>query len=69
LFPADQRTRCPNLPRRNHGESAGRFEVEHPGDYATLNSYQPRDGTGYYPSGGIGLVLIIIVILLLMGRI
>jgi len=21
------------------------FEVEHPGDYATINSYQPRDGT------------------------
>src|SRR5258708_9749030 len=25
--------------------NAGRFEVDHPGDYATLNSYQPRDGT------------------------
>jgi hypothetical protein len=25
--------------------NAGRFEVKHPGDYATLNSYQPRDGT------------------------
>ena len=25
--------------------NAGRFEVEHPGDYATLNSYQPRDAT------------------------
>jgi hypothetical protein len=25
--------------------NAGRFEVEHPGDYATLNSYQPCDGT------------------------
>src|SRR5262245_50973166 len=22
--------------------NAGRFEVDHPGDYATLNSYQPR---------------------------
>jgi len=26
-------------------------------------------GWGYYPSGGIGLVLIVVVILLLMGRI
>ena len=26
-------------------------------------------GWGYYPSGGIGLVLLILVILLLMGRI
>jgi len=25
-------------------------------------------GWGYYPSGGIGLVLIIVIILLLMGR-
>src|SRR5258708_16992523 len=25
--------------------NARRFEVEHPGDYATLNSYQPPDGT------------------------
>jgi hypothetical protein len=25
--------------------NAGWFEVEHPGDYATLNSYQLRDGT------------------------
>src|SRR6266542_947771 len=24
--------------------NAGCFEVDHPGDYATLNSYQPRDG-------------------------
>ena len=26
-------------------------------------------GWGYYPSGGIGIVLIIVVVLLLMGRI
>jgi hypothetical protein len=26
--------------------NAGRFEVDHPGDYATLNSYHPVDGTG-----------------------
>src|SRR5580658_2776185 len=25
--------------------NAGRFEVDHPGDYATLNSYQPRYAT------------------------
>jgi len=25
--------------------NAGRFEVDHPGDYATLNSYHPADGT------------------------
>jgi hypothetical protein len=25
--------------------NAGRFEVDHPGDYATLNSYHPVDGT------------------------
>jgi hypothetical protein len=25
--------------------NAGWFEVDHPGDYATLNSYQLRDGT------------------------
>jgi hypothetical protein len=29
--------------------NAGRFEVELPGDYATLNSYEPRDGTGGFP--------------------
>jgi hypothetical protein len=23
----------------------GRFEVDHPGDYATFNSYHPADGT------------------------
>jgi hypothetical protein len=25
--------------------NAGRFEVDHPGDYATLNSYHPSDAT------------------------
>jgi len=25
--------------------NAGRFEVEHPGDYAAFNSYQPGYGT------------------------
>jgi hypothetical protein len=34
-----------------------------------LPSWPYSSGWGYYPSGGIGLVLIIVVILLLMGRI
>jgi len=25
--------------------NAGRFEVDHPGDYATFNSYHPTDAT------------------------
>ena len=28
----------------------GRFEVDHPGDYATFNSYHPADGTGHRPA-------------------
>ncbi|MBL6613954.1 MAG: DUF3309 domain-containing protein [Reyranella sp.] len=34
-----------------------------------LPAWPYSSGWGYYPSGGIGLVLIIVVILLLMGRI
>ena len=34
-----------------------------------LPTWPYSSGWGYYPSGGIGLVLIIVVILLLMGRI
>jgi hypothetical protein len=34
-----------------------------------LPAWPYSTGWGYYPSGGIGLVLIIVVILLLMGRI
>jgi hypothetical protein len=34
--------------------NAGRFEVDHPGDYATLNSYHPSDATG----GGAVIALI-----------
>lgn len=34
-----------------------------------LPSWPYSSGWGYYPSGGIGLILIIVVILLLMGRI
>ena len=34
-----------------------------------LPTWPYSNGWGYYPSGGIGLVLIIVVVLLLMGRI
>lgn len=34
-----------------------------------LPTWPHSSSWGYYPSGGIGLVLIIVVILLLMGRI
>jgi hypothetical protein len=34
-----------------------------------LPTWGYSSGWGYYPSGGVGLVLIIVVILLLMGRI
>jgi hypothetical protein len=34
-----------------------------------LPTWPHSSGWGYYPSGGIGLVLIIVVVLLLMGRI
>lgn len=35
----------------------------------SLPSWPHSRGWGYYPSGGLGLVVIILVILLLMGRI
>ena len=34
-----------------------------------LPAWPYSSGWGYYPSGGLGLVLLIVVILLLMGRI
>ena len=34
-----------------------------------LPTWPHSSGWGYYPSGGVGLVLLIVVILLLMGRI
>ena len=34
-----------------------------------LPSWPYSSGWGYYPSGGIGLIVIILIILLLMGRI
>ena len=33
-----------------------------------LPTWPYSSGWGYYPSGGVGLILVIIVILLLMGR-
>ena len=34
-----------------------------------LPTWPHSSGWGYYPSGGIGLILIIVIILLVMGRI
>ena len=34
-----------------------------------LPSWPYSSGWGYYPSGGLGLVLLVLIILLLMGRI
>jgi hypothetical protein len=34
-----------------------------------LPTWPYSTGWGYYPSGGLGLVLVIVVVLLLMGRI
>ena len=34
-----------------------------------LPSWPYSSGCGYYPSGGLGLVLVIFIVLLLMGRI
>ncbi len=34
-----------------------------------LPSWPYSSGWGYYPSGGLGLVLVILVVLLLLGRI
>ena len=36
---------------------------------AALPAWPYSTGWGYYPSGGLGLVLLILVILLLLGRI
>ena len=33
-----------------------------------LPNWRYSGGWGYYPSGGIGLILVVVVILLLMGR-
>jgi hypothetical protein len=34
-----------------------------------LPTWRYSGGWGYYPSGGIGLILVVVLILLLMGRI
>ncbi|MBN9026330.1 MULTISPECIES: DUF3309 family protein [Kaistia] len=36
---------------------------------AALPSWPYSSGWGYYPSGGLGLILIILLVLLLLGRI
>jgi hypothetical protein len=36
---------------------------------AALPTWPYSTGWGYYPSGGLGLVLLIVIILLLLGRI
>jgi len=36
---------------------------------ATVPAWPYSRGWGYYPSGGLGLVILIVVLLLLMGRI
>jgi hypothetical protein len=37
--------------------------------FAAVPAWPYSRGWGYYPSGGVGLVVLIVVILLLMGRI
>jgi hypothetical protein len=37
--------------------------------FAAVPAWPYSRGWGYYPSGGIGLVVVILVVLLLMGRI
>ena len=34
-----------------------------------LPTWPYSSGWGYYPSGGVGLILVVIVVLLLMGRV
>ena len=37
--------------------------------FGTIPAWPYSRGWGYYPSGGLGLIVLILVILLLMGRI
>lgn len=37
--------------------------------FAALPTWPYSSGWGYYPSGGLGLVVIVVLILVLMGRI
>jgi hypothetical protein len=40
-----------------------------PDTHCALPTWPYSSGWGYYPSGGIGLILVIVLILLLLGRI
>ena len=37
--------------------------------FGALPTWPYRRGWGYYPSGGVGLIVLILIILLLLGRI
>ncbi|WP_374624962.1 DUF3309 family protein [Pandoraea sp.] len=37
--------------------------------FGTIPAWPHSRGWGYYPSGGIGLILLIVVLLVIMGRI
>ncbi len=37
--------------------------------FGTFPAYPYSRGWGYYPSGGLGLVLLVVIVLLVMGRI
>ncbi|HEY2019111.1 MAG TPA: DUF3309 family protein [Bryobacteraceae bacterium] len=37
--------------------------------FASVPAWPYSRGWGYYPSGGLGLVLLVLVVLLLMGRV
>jgi hypothetical protein len=37
--------------------------------FASVPTWPYSRGWGYYPSGGLGLIVLVVVILLLMGRI
>ncbi len=52
---------------RKHGDRPNSDPRAFPGGSASRLAY--RAGWGCYPSGGLGLVLLIVLILLLMGRI
>jgi len=70
------------LPARGSGSRATGAELRltcgvckvdawhHPGhQIGALPSWPYSSGWGYYPSGGLGLIVVILLILLLMGRI
>jgi len=51
----------------NHGNNI----TDHPDTFARrrVTDMAYSSGWGYHPSGGLGLVLVVIIVLLLMGRI